>query len=497
MALKKGDVCTGVITKVLYPNRGVVTVDTCTRGTVAVNAPGNTEESTPEESESLRVIVKNGIPGQKIRYRIQKKRKGRCEGQLLEIMEKSPLQTEPAGCSIFPACGGCLYRTMNYKAQLDMKADQIRELMTDAIHRGGQDEVPFEGIVGSPEPDHYRNKMEFSFGDDVKDGPLTLGLHKKGSMYDILTATDCQIVHEDFNAISAYTLQFCTERSWSYMHRISHQGYLRHLLIRRASMTGEILVDLVTTSQFPGSGGAGIAAEEDAELHAFADGLRQLPVKGCIIGILHTVNDSVADVIHNDRTDILYGRDYFYEKLLGLTFRISPFSFFQTNSRGAELLYENVREYLGDVTGQTVYDLYSGTGTIAQMMAPVCDRVIGVEIVPEAVEAARENARLNGLENCEFIAGDVLKVLDEIEEKPDTIILDPPRDGIHPKAMPKILAYGVKHIIYISCKATSLERDLPIMMEYGYRVDRIRCTDMFPSSQHVETVVLMSRVEGK
>lgn len=490
MTLKKGDVCTGVITEVQYPNRGNVTVETCTRGTVPVEIPYGTGDNR-EESENLRVIVKNGIPGQTIRYRISKKRTGRCEGQLLEVMEQSPLQTEPAGCSIFPACGGCLYRTMNYQAQLGMKEAQIRDLMTGALHRGGQDEVPFEGIVGSPEPDHYRNKMEFSFGDAVKDGPLTLGLHKKGSVYDILTATDCQIVHRDFNRISAYTLRFCTERGWTYMHRISHQGYLRHLLIRRAAVTGEILVDLVTTSQFPEGESTASAAEEIA-LHAYADGLRQLPLEGGIIGILHTVNDSVADVIQSDRTDILYGRDYFFEKLLGLTFRISPFSFFQTNSRGAELLYENVREYLGDVTGQTVYDLYSGTGTIAQMMAPVCDRVIGVEIVPEAVEAALENARLNGLNNCEFIAGDVLKVLDGIEEKPDTIILDPPRDGIHPKVMPKILAYGVKHIIYISCKATSLARDLPVMMEHGYRVDRIRCTDMFPSTQHVETVVLLS-----
>ena len=534
MALKKGDVCTGVITRVLYPNRGIVTVDTCIRDSVPIDVPGNTEDTgntgSAGNTGELRVVVKNGIPGQEIRYRISKKRKGRCEGQLLDVLEKSPVQTESAGCSIFPACGGCLYRTMNYQAQLDMKAAQIRELMTDALHRGGQDEVPFEGIVGSPLADHYRNKMEFSFGDAVKDGPLTLGLHKKGSTYDILTATDCQIVHSDFNLITAYTLRFCTEQGWTYMHRVTHQGYLRHLLIRRAAMTGEILVDLVTTSQFPlhdkmvageeagmastwepgcagesdsartlnrGSGSENILPEEDAVLQSFAAGLRQLPMEGTIIGILHTVNDSVADVIRSDRTDILFGRDYFYEKLLGLTFRISPFSFFQTNSRGAEVLYENVREYLGDVSGQTVYDLYSGTGTIAQMMAPICHRVIGVEIVPEAVEAARENARLNGLDNCEFIAGDVLKVLDEIEEEPDTILLDPPRDGIHPKAMPKILAYGVKRIIYISCKATSLARDLPIMMEHGYRVDRIRCTDMFPSSQHVETVVLLSNKNAK
>ncbi|MEE8886478.1 MAG: 23S rRNA (uracil(1939)-C(5))-methyltransferase RlmD [Eubacteriales bacterium] len=508
MALKKGELHTGTIREVLYPNKGVMIVD-----------------DLPEQSESTEgqsapeVIVKNTIPGQRIRCRINKKHSGRCEGQLLEVVEKSPLETEPAGCSIFPACGGCLYRTMSYSDELSMKEKQIRTLMEKTMTAGGQDDCPFEGITGSPVADAYRNKMEFAFGDAEKGGPLTLGLHKKNSRYDILTASDCRIVHEDFNRISSCVLQFYREKNWTYMNKISHLGYLRHLLIRRAYMTGEILVDLVTTSQFPGEGSSDqtisqlsaedipvhndIADKEESQntadtdeaqaLKELADRILKLPLEGRITGILHTVNDSVADVIRNDRTDVLWGRDFFYEELLGLKFRITPFSFFQTNSAGAEILYRTARDFLGDVHGRTVFDLYSGTGTIAQMMAPVCDQVVGVEIVPEAVEAARENAVLNGLSNCRFIAGDVLKVLDELEEKPDTIILDPPRDGVHPKALPKILAYGVDRIVYISCKATSLARDLPIMMQHGYRVERIRCVDMFPRTQHVETVVLMSR----
>ena len=214
-------------------------------------------------------------------------------------------------------------------------------------------------------------------------------------------------------------------------------------------------------------------------------------------GVLHTKNDSVADVVKNEGTEVLYGDSYFYEELLGLKFKITPFSFFQTNSLGAEVLYETAREFiLGDdkdsLNGKTVYDLYSGTGTIAQLMAPVCKEVVGVEIVEEAVCAAKENAALNGLDNCKFIAGDVLKVLDEIEEKPDYIILDPPRDGIHPKAIGKIIEYGVENMVYISCKPTSLARDLQIFMARGYRVEKICCVDMFPNTYHVETVVKLS-----
>ena len=217
-----------------------------------------------------------------------------------------------------------------------------------------------------------------------------------------------------------------------------------------------------------------------------------------ITGILHTKNDSVADVVQSDETVLLYGQDFFYEELLGLKFKISQFSFFQTNTLGAEVLYETAREYLGDITkngksNSTVFDLYSGTGTIAQMLAPVAGKVIGVEIIEEAVEAAKENAKLNGLTNCEFIAGDVLKIIDEIQEKPDFIILDPPRDGIHPKALQKIINYGVEKIVYISCKPTSLARDLEDLLDGGYRIERITACDQFPGTVHVETVVLLSQ----
>ena len=238
----------------------------------------------------------------------------------------------------------------------------------------------------------------------------------------------------------------------------------------------------------------------DALITGFKDLLLSLEqdrkLAGKFAGILHITNDSIADVVQSDRTELLYGQEYFYEELLGLKFKISTFSFFQTNSYSAEVLYQTARDYVGDLGGsdKTVFDLYSGTGTIAQLMAPAAGKVIGVEIVEEAVEAAKKIAAANGLDNCEFIAGDVLKVLDEVEEKPDMIILDPPRDGIHPKALPKIIAYGVDHIVYISCKPTSLVRDLEVFLENGYRVDKAVAVDQFPWTANVETVCLLSKL---
>ena len=294
-----------------------------------------------------------------------------------------------------------------------------------------------------------------------------------------------------------------------------------------------MLVALVTSTQ------------QEIDYSELVSRLLALPLEGQITGILQICNDSLGDVVQSDETKILYGKDWFEEKVLGLTFKISPFSFFQTNTSGAEVLYQRAREYvLGEINignaGETgngnmaentpgeenapgeentpgsdalnekasggnatethaidlhdkvVFDLYSGTGTIAQLIAPVARKVIGVEIVEEAVEAAKENAALNGLDNCEFIAGDVLKVIDDIEEKPDYIILDPPRDGIHPKALQKIIDYGVKNIVYISCKPTSFARDLAVFQERGYELKRVSNIDLFPETVHVETVVKLS-----
>ena len=491
--MKKGQVYEAVVERVDFPNKGVV----------------NTGEGN--------VIVKNSLPGQKVKLSVNKVRKGKAEGRLLEVIEKSPLETGNP-CSHFGVCGGCTYLSLPYEEQLKIKEGQVKKLLDGVLGRQAADWT-WEGIKGSPVAYEYRNKMEFSFGDEVKDGPLSLGMHKRGSFYDVVTVGDCRIVDADYRLILNTALAYFAAEEVSYYHRLRHEGYLRHLLVRKASRTGEILVALVTTSQEPkkaqvsdGEGAAGETAQvthstgaaeqtdgDEQLLRGFLDRLLELEhsgrLQGKFAGILHIVNDSLADVVQSDRADILYGKDYFYEELLGLRFKISTFSFFQTNSYSAEVLYETAREYVGDLTGsgKVVFDLYSGTGTIAQLMAPVAKKVIGVEIVEEAVEAARRNAAENGLDNCEFIAGDVLKVLDTIEEKPDMIILDPPRDGIHPKALPKIIDYGVEHIVCISCKPTSLVRDLETFLDCGYVVEKAVAVDQFPWTANCEVVCLLTR----
>lgn len=500
--MKKGQIYEGTVERVLFPNKCVVAV----------------------EGEEKKVIVKNALEGQRVRFRLSKARKGKCEGNLLEVLEPSPVELTGTDvpCVHFGSCGGCTYQHLSYENQLALKQQQIRELLAPVLQEAGGDfDTVFEGIMASPRPFAYRNKMEFSFGDTCKDGELALGMHKRGSFYDIVTVSDCQIVDADFRKILTAALDYFSSKQICYFHKNTHEGYLRHLLVRKAEKTGEILVDLVTTTQlqkpdeaFRTSDGeidlvaiafhntqariTGELIREEELLGGFVDTLTALELDGKIAGILQTHNDSVADVVKDEGTDILYGQCFFYEELLGLRFKISPFSFFQTNSSGAEVLYGVARTYVGDLDvsdgdGAIVYDLYSGTGTIAQILAPVAKKVIGVEIVSEAVEAAKENAQLNGLTNCEFLAGDVLKVLDDITEKPDFIVLDPPRDGIHPKALEKIINYGVDRMVYISCKPTSLARDLEVLQARGYRVERVRCVDMFPGTVHVETVVQLFR----
>jgi 23S rRNA (uracil1939-C5)-methyltransferase len=450
--MKKGQIYEGIVEKIKFPNKGIV------------------------KSEEGISVVKNVVPGQKVRFQVNKTRKGKCEGRLLEVLEKSPLEMEPA-CEHFAVCGGCTYQNLPYEEQIRLKTNQIKELLDEVV----QEPYLFEGVKGSPRRQAYRNKMEFSFGDERKDGPLSLGMHKRGGFYDIVTVDNCQIVDGDYRKILSCLLEYFREEGLPFYHKLRHTGYLRHLLVRKGTKTGEILIDLVTSSQMQASD------------QPWVERLLSLELEGQIVGILHTFNDSLADVVQSDRTELLYGRDYFYEELLGLRFKISPFSFFQTNSLGAEVLYETARDYIGDTKDKVIFDLYSGTGTIAQILAPVADKIVGVEIVEEAVEAATVNAKLNGLDNCTFIAGDVLKVIDDLKDKPDLIVLDPPRDGIHPKALRKIIDFQVDRIVYISCKPTSLARDLIVLQECGYRVERVCGVDMFPFTSHTECAVLIQR----
>lgn len=425
-------------------------------------------------------------------------------------------------CSLGGTCGGCFYCNESYKEQLDAKNEHVEGLIREAVAPYGY-EYRYEGIISSPLVFGYRNKMEYSFGDCMKDGPLTLGLHRKRSFYDVIDVDVCKLVHNDFNLVVACVAEYFRASGLTYNNKKQHLGYLRYLIVRRAVNTGEMLIDLVTTSQplikVPNhkavcdlklydreayARGEIVAAEgvdtldEELVLREITDKLVELShteaFKGTIKGILHTVNDALADAVRNDGTSVLYGEDHITEELLGLKFKISPFSFFQTNSKGAEVLYSKVREYIADElkSDMTLFDLYSGTGTIAQMLAPCVSKVTGVEIIAEAVEAAKQNAAANGLTNCSFIADDVLKALDGLDA-PDAIILDPPRDGVNPKALRKIIDYNVENMIYVSCKPESLARDMAMLQQAGYRLIRATAVDQFPWTKNVETVCLFSR----
>jgi 23S rRNA (uracil-5-)-methyltransferase RumA len=448
---KKYENCEFRITDIEFPNKGI----------------GTWEDKT--------VTVKNVIPGQLICADVKKKRQ-KYEGRLKGVVERADYEGE-SDCDSFELCGGCTYRTISYDKELEFKRDMVLRLLKE----GGIDGFVYDGIKGSPDTEGYRNKMEFSFGDNGAEGELCLGMRKRNSNYEVVNADKCKLTHGDVGKIVGCVLDFFRATDEKFYHRMRHTGTLRHLLVRRGFFTGQMLVGIVTTSELK------------AELAVLKEKLLALELEGSIEGIMHIVNDGVADVVKADRIEQLYGKDWFYEELLGLKFKVSLFSFFQTNSAGAEVLYSTVRDYAGDGSAKTIFDMYCGTGTIAQLMSKNADRVIGIELVEEAVEAAKVNAALNGIDNCEFIAGDVLKMVDNLDTKPDIMVLDPPREGIHPKAIDKLIAFDAKTIVYVSCKASSMAKDLKVFEENGYKVERVTNVDMFPHTYHVETVCLLSK----
>lgn len=378
-------------------------------------------------------------------------------------------------------CGGCVYQGVAYEEQLSEKEKQVRGFLESK----GVSPVKTEAIEGAPALYGYRNKMEYTFGDFVKDGEMTLGMHKKRNFMSIITVDECQLVDEDFNVILDATLSFAKEKGYPYYHKKSHRGLMRNLIIRKGVRTGELLVNIVTTSDGELGGG-----KFDGE--KYVNMLLSLNLENKIVGILRTFNDNIADAVNCEKLEILWGRDYYMEKILGLDFKVSAFSFFQTNVPAAERLYSEALALVDSFEGKSVFDLYCGTGTISQILALKAKKVLGIELVSEAVDAARENADLNGLSNCSFIAGDVFEVLKGISEKPDVIVVDPPRVGIQPKALDKIMEYGVPEIVYISCNPKTMADNLRYMEYYGYRCVYLKPFDNFPLTSHTEAIALLS-----
>lgn len=427
--------------------------------------------------DGKRIKMKGGITGQKVRASVKKSRSDSAEVKMLELLEPSSIETADT-CRHFRECGGCSMLSVPYEKQLEIKEKQVLELFENK----GIADFEYLGINSSPKENQYRNKMELTFGDEYKGGPLSLGMHKTGRFIDIVTVDDCRIMDTDFVKIMNETQHYFEDKKIPYYRGFSHEGFLRHLVLRKGENTGEILINIVTTSQI------------DFDMSEYVNMLLKLELENTIVGVLHTINDRASDAVVCDELRTLYGKDHFYEDVLGLKFKISPFSFFQTNTKGAEKLYEITRKFAGDKgNGKVVFDLYSGTGTIGQLMAKTAKKVYGIELIEEAVKAANENARLNGLDNCEFIAGDVSKIVSELPEKPELIIVDPPRAGILGKGVMDIANFGAKEIVYVSCNPKSLVENLEEFVERGYRVEQVELMDMFPNTPHVETVVLMSR----
>lgn len=424
-----------------------------------------------------RIKMKGGIKGQKVKAAVKRTGRGKADVKMVELLEKSPIETAEV-CPHFEGCGGCTMLSVDYAKQLEIKEEQVLELFEDAGIRGFE----FLGVQGSPDNVGYRNKMEYTFGDEVKGGPLTLGLHKKGRHIDIQTVDGCMLVDSDFNTILKESLAFFQDAELPYYRVVNHEGYLRNLVVRKGIHTDEIMVNIVTSSQC------------EFDMSKFADMINGLELKGNVVSILHTINDGLADAVQCDEMRILYGVDYLHEEILGLKFKISPFSFFQTNTKGAEQLYTIARDFIGDHSNKVVFDLYSGTGSIGQLMAEKAKKVYGIEIIEEAVVAANENAKLNGLDNCEFIAGDVKDTVKSLDVKPDLIIVDPPRPGIHKQAIKDICDFGAKEIVYISCNPKTLVDDLKDFIGYGYVPEKVKCMDMFPNTPHCESVVKLYKI---
>lgn len=426
------------------------------------------------------IRIKGAIKGSKLLVRISRKRKSYYEAKILDIIYE-PEIVKNSKCRHFGICGGCSYQNLYYKDELLYKKEQFINLIKSSEINLKNIEIP--DVIGSPQIVGYRNKMDFTFGDEYKDGPLALGMHKKGSFYEIENVLDCNIADEDFIVILKEVLNYFQDKEHKFYHKKLHIGFLRNLVVRKSYRTGQIMLNLVTTSQ-----------DEFAE-DEFIEIVKKIKTKGKIVSVFRTINDGVADFIYPDKVIKLYGEDFIIEEICNLKFKISPFSFFQTNTLAAERLYEEVVDMIGfnNINNKVIFDLYSGTGTIAQILSKKAKKVIAVEIIDEAVDMAIENARINNIKNIKFIKGDVLKQVEKIKEEPDLIIVDPPRPGIEKKAISKIIEYNPKEFIYVSCNPSTLVRDLKVFELNGYFINDIRLLDQFPRTAHLEVIVKLSK----
>ena len=380
-------------------------------------------------------------------------------------------------------CGGCQYRELSYEEQLSLKNDSVTELLHEYEIAPGE----YLPMRAAPCVFGYRNKMEYTFGDEVKGGDMTLGLHKPGSYMSVINTDCCLIVPEVFNKIHSAVFSWAQRSGHGFHHKRSHSGFLRSLVLRRGERTGEVLVNLVTTS------------EEILDEEAFCEAViasaakQSIPLPAdTIVGILHTINDRRSDVVACDSMKILYGRDHFFEKLMGLDFRVGAFSFFQTNTSAVESMLTEALAMLPDSRAETLYDVYCGTGTISLTLAGRAAKVVGIELSEDSVMSARKNAARNDIANAEFICGDAFEVMRDLPA-PDMLVVDPPRMGLHPKALKRVIEFGLPALLYISCNPKTFAQNAVVLKNAGYGISVLGAYDNFPFTRHVELAALIER----
>jgi 23S rRNA (uracil1939-C5)-methyltransferase len=420
------------------------------------------------------VFVRRALPGDTVRARITKVKRNHAEADALEIVEAGAPRVE-APCQHYPACGGCRFQDLAYEAQVEAKAHQV----ADALSRIGRLEgFELEPIVPAASIFHYRNKLEYSF--KATDDGLVLGFHRAGRWDEILDIERCWLTTDLGNEIRNAVKSWAREQGLTAYDQETHEGYLRHLVVREGRNTGQVLVVLVTA---PG--------ELPAE--TFIETVQRFPQ---VRSIHWAINDRPAEIT-NVPSRLLWGDEAIEEEILGLRFRVRPNAFLQTNTEMAETLYSLAIQYAALTGEESVYDLYCGTGTIGISMAREALTVWGIEASEESVACAVENAELNGIANTAFFAGEVGADVEELRERagpPDVVVVDPPRSGLVGKALARVGALEAPRLVYVSCNPTTLAGNAKeLVSEFGYTLERVRPVDMFPHTPHVESVALFTR----
>lgn len=445
------------------------------------------------------LFVKDAIIGDTVIAGITKVKKNYAFARLVNIVTPSADRVEPK-CAFHKKCGGCQMQALSYKAQLAFKENKIRN---NLVRIGGFTpdfvDVVMEPIIGMDEPFRYRNKAQYPVGTDRDGSPVT-GFYA-GRTHDIIANTDCYLGRECNQAILETVLSWMKSQNVPAYDETNCQGVVRHVLIREGFHSGEIMVCLVVN--LPGDSGfsgSDVSGSEVAGADCLVELLCAIPEVGeRIVSICLNYNNENTNVILGRESKVLLGQGYITDTLSGIAFRISPLSFYQVNPVQTEKLYGTALEYAGLTGEETVWDLYCGIGTISLFLSQKAKQVYGVEIVPQAIEDAKQNAALNGITNAQFFVGKAEEVLPEKYEKEniyaDVIVVDPPRKGCDEKCLETMVKMAPKRIVYVSCDSATLARDLKYLCENGYEVKKVRGVDQFCHTVHVETVVLLSRIQ--